>query len=248
MYIYGVHPSEELLRTAPDQVHAIFSTDPNSGKLEEVRSLVETYGLRLRHASQGDLDRMSEGGNHQGIVVQTRPFEYATLEYVLSKTKDASRACVLVLDQIQDPQNLGAILRSAAAMGVDGVLIPKDRAAGVTGAVVRASAGQALRVPVVCITNVARTLDELKDEGWWTAGAAAGENSTDLWEMDFDMKTALVMGSEHEGIRRLVAEKCDFHVQVPMAGGVESLNVASAASVLLYEVRRQWASIEATQG
>lgn len=248
MYIYGIHPSEELIKTTPDQIDAIYCADPHAGKLEDVRTLVETLGLRLRHASQGDLDRMAEGGNHQGIVVKTRPFEYATLANLLGKTRDAKRACVLVLDQIQDPQNLGAILRSAAAMGVDGVIIPKDRAAGVTAAVVRASAGQALRVPVICITNVARTLDELKDEGWWTAGAAAAEHSTDLWDMDFDMKTALVMGSEHQGIRRLVGEKCDFHVRVPMAAGVESLNVASAASVLLYEVRRQWASIEAQQG
>jgi 23S rRNA (guanosine2251-2'-O)-methyltransferase len=248
MYIYGVHPTEELLKTAPDQIQAIYCKDPHSGKLDEVRTLVETYGMSLKEASQGDLDRMAEGGNHQGIVLRTRPFEYATMEYVLSQTDDASQACVLVLDQIQDPQNLGAILRSAAAMDVDGVIIAKNRAAGVTGAVVRASAGQALRVPVVCITNVARTLETLKDEGWWTAGAAASQPSTDLWDMDFDMKTALVMGSEHQGIRRLVAEKCDFHVRVPMAAGVESLNVASAASIMLYEVRRQWAAIEASQG
>jgi 23S rRNA (guanosine2251-2'-O)-methyltransferase len=248
MYIYGVHPSEELIKTSRDQVDAIYCADPHSGKLDEVRALAETHGLRLEHASKSELDRMAEGGNHQGIVVKTRPFEYATLEYLLSQTKDAKRACVLVLDQIQDPQNLGAILRSAAAMGVDGVIIPKDRAAGVTASVVKASAGQALRVPVACITNVARTLDTLKDEGWWTAGASAEAQSTDLWDMDFNMKTALVMGSEHQGIRRLVGEKCDFHVRVPMAAGVESLNVASATSILLYEVRRQWASIEASEG
>lgn len=241
MHIYGIHPTEELLRTAPDQIYTIFAADPSASKLDDVRTLATSLGLSLQQASYDELDRMAEGGNHQGIVIQTRPFEYVGLDAVLHATKDAGRACVLVLDQIQDPHNLGAILRSAAAMGVDGVIIPKDRAAGVTAAVVRASAGQALRVRVARITNVARTLDELKDQGWWTAGAMLGEHTTDLWDMDFQMKTALVMGSEHQGIRRLVGEKCDFKVRIPMAAGVESLNVASAASILLYEVRRQWA-------
>ena len=241
MHIYGVHPTEELLKTAPDQIYEIYAEDPYASNLEDVRTMVKTLGLGLQQASRDELDRMAEGGNHQGIVVQTRPFEYVALGDLIEATAEARQACVLVLDQIQDPHNLGAILRSSAAMGVDGVIIPKDRAAGVTGSVVRASAGQALRVPVARITNVARTLDELKEHGWWTAGAMAGDHSTDLWEMDFDMKTALVMGSEHQGIRRLVGEKCDFEVRIPMAAGVESLNVASAASILLYEVRRQWA-------
>ncbi|QDG52499.1 23S rRNA (guanosine(2251)-2'-O)-methyltransferase RlmB [Persicimonas caeni] len=248
MHIYGVHPSEELLRTAPDQIYEIYAADPYASKLEDVREMVKTLGLRLQQASYDELDRMAEGGNHQGIVIQTRPFEYVALGDLLDATADASRACVLVLDQIQDPHNLGAILRSSAAMGVDGVIIPKDRAAGVTAAVVRASAGQALRVPVARITNIARTLDELKEHGWWTAGAMLGEHTTDLWDMDFEMKTALVMGSEHQGIRRLVGEKCDFKVRIPMAAGVESLNVASAASIMLYEVRRQWATGGSQEG
>ncbi len=240
MHIYGIHPTEELLQTVPEQIYAIYSDDPYASKLERVRELVHAQGMSLKQASRDELDRMAEGGNHQGIVIETRPFQYVGLGDLLSATADKRCACLLVLDQIQDPHNLGAILRSAAAMGVDGAIIPKDRAAGVTAAVVRASAGQALRVPVAQITNVARTLDELKENGWWAAGAMVDETSTALWDMDFEMKTALVMGSEHQGIRRLVGEKCDFKVHIPMAAGVESLNVAAATSVMLYEVRRQW--------
>ncbi|MFP4601001.1 MAG: 23S rRNA (guanosine(2251)-2'-O)-methyltransferase RlmB [Persicimonas sp.] len=241
MNIYGIHPAEELLKVAPDKIEKIYVDDPYASRLEAVRELVERYDMTLEEVSSHELDRIAEGGNHQGIVVRTTPFRYAKLADLLDETAEASRACALVLDQIQDPQNLGAILRSAAAMEVDAVIIPKDRAAGVTAAVVRASAGQALRVPVAQITNVARTLETLKESGWWTVGAIAGEGSQDIWEIDLDMKTALVMGSEHQGVRRLVGERCDFQARIPMATAVDSLNVASAASIFLYEVRRQWA-------
>lgn len=240
MHIYGTHPTEELLKVAPDQIEAIYCDDPYAKRFEEVRRLVEASGLRLEEAARSRLDELSEGGNHQGIVVVTRPFRYAKLGELIDATEDEKRACLLVLDQIQDPHNLGAILRSAAAMGVDGAIIPKDRAAGVTGAVVRASAGQALRVPVARVTNITRTLEELKEHHFWAAGAAADQEASDLWQTDFRKKIALVMGGEHGGMRRLVGETCDFWVRIPMAAGVESLNVASAASIMLYEVRRQW--------
>jgi 23S rRNA (guanosine2251-2'-O)-methyltransferase len=243
MHIYGVHPTEELLRTVPDRIEAVYCDDPYASRLEEVRGLVERYGMQLEEAPTDELERMSKGGNHQGIVVKTRPFSYVGLDELIDATEAADRACVIVLDQIQDPQNLGAILRSAAAMEVDGVIIPKDRAAGVTGAVVRASSGQAFRVPVAQITNVTRTLEALKEERYWTVGATAGRDSQPVWDIDFDMKTALVLGSEHRGLRRLVAETCDLRAHIPMAAGVESLNVASASSIMLYEIRRQWAKL-----
>lgn len=243
MYIYGIHPVEELLLTVPDTVIKIFCEDPSAGKFDEVRKIADTQSMKFEYADADKLDRIAEGGNHQGVVVHTTPFEYDSLENLLKLTVDERRACVMVLDQIQDPQNLGAIIRSAVALGVTGIVIPKRRAAGITPAVVRASAGQALKVRVALVTNIARTLETLKKEGWWTVGAAAGEGSTDLWKVDYDMKTALVMGSEHQGLRRLVAEKCDFQVRIPMAVGVDSLNVASAASIMLYEVQRQWAAL-----
>lgn len=245
MHIYGTHPTEELLKVASDEIEAIYCEDRYAQRFQEVRRLVEAYGLQLQETSRSRLDELSEGGNHQGIVVVTKPFRYAKLGDLIEATADEKRACLLVLDQIQDPHNLGAILRSAAAMGVGGAIIPKDRAAGVTGAVVRASAGQALRVPVAQVTNITRTLVELKEHRYWVAGAAADEEASDLWQTDFQKKIALVMGGEHGGMRRLVGETCDFWVRIPMAAGVESLNVASAASMMLYEVRRQWS--EATE-
>jgi len=243
MYIYGIHPVEELLLTVPEKVLKIFCEDPSATKFSEVRAIAEAKAMKFEHAGADELDRIAEGGNHQGVVVLTTPFEYDSLDSILKINADAPRACILVLDQIQDPQNLGAIIRSAVALGVTGIVIPKRRAASVTPAVVRASAGQALKVRVALVTNIAQTLEALKKDGWWTVGAAAGEKSTDIWKIDFNMKTALVMGSEHQGLRRLVAEKCDFQARIPMAAGVDSLNVASAASIMLYEVRRQWAAL-----
>lgn len=243
MYIYGIHPVEELLLTVPEKVIKILCEDPSAAKFGEVRAIAEAKALKLERAGAEELSRIAEGGNHQGVAVHTAPFEYDSLASILQVHAHERRGCVLVLDQIQDPQNLGAIIRSAVALGVEGIVIPKRRAAGVTPAVVRASAGQALKVRVALVTNIAQTLEALKKDGWWTVGAAAGAGSTDLWKIDFDMKVALVMGSEHRGLRRLVAEKCDFQARIPMAAGVDSLNVASAASIMLYEIRRQWAAL-----
>lgn len=239
MHIYGLHPVEELLSVAPDRVAKVYASDPGSQGMETIRRLVAPLEVVIEPADDARLDELAHGGNHQGVVVEATPFQYIALDDLIERTSDQSRACIVVLDQVQDPQNLGAILRSAAAMGVDGVIIPKDRAAGVTGAVVRASSGQAYRVPVAQITNVARTVDRLKEHGYWSVGADMDEESQEVWDIDFDMKTALVIGGENEGIRRLVSEKCDFHARIPMEAGVESLNVASAATVIFYEIRRQ---------
>lgn len=239
MHIYGIHPVEELLSVAPDKVSALYASDAGSHSMKQIRNLVAGLDVVIEPRSEDDLDSLADGGNHQGVIIQATPFQYRTLDEMIEQTEGVGRACLLILDQVQDPQNLGAILRSAAAMEVEGVIIPKDRAAGVTASVVRASSGQAFRVPVAQITNVARTVDRLKEHRYWTVGATMGTESQDVWDIDFDMKTALVVGSEHQGIRRLVGEKCDFHARIPMASSVESLNVASAATVLLYEIRRQ---------
>lgn len=238
MYIYGVHPAEEMLQNRPDRVLNIYSARPDAANLEQVRELAEKRGLPLQQTDPSRLDELAENGNHQGIVLETAPFNYVHLDGLLEKLGDRRRACFVILEAVQDPGNLGAILRSAAAMGVDAVLLPKDRAASITASVVRASAGMAYSVPVARITNVARTLVTLRDHGFW-AVASVAEGGQDVWEIDFDMRTALVLGGEHGGIRRLVAETCDFRARIPMASGVESLNVASAASIFLYEVRRQ---------
>lgn len=238
MYIYGIHPAEEMLQNRPDRVLNIYAARPDASNLEQIQSLADKNGLSIVQTDPRKLDELAENGNHQGIVLETAPFNYLHLDSLLEKLGDRKRACFVILEAVQDPGNLGAILRSAAAMGVDAVLLPKDRAASITAAVVRASAGMAYSVPVARITNVARTLITLRDHGFW-AVASVAEGGQDVWEIDFDMRTALVLGGEHGGIRRLVAETCDFRARIPMASGVESLNVASAASIFLYEVRRQ---------
>lgn len=237
MIIFGVHPVEEILTTAPDAVRRIMSSRLDATELAEIRQLCEARGIWVQSVRKDELDQLAEG-NHQGVVAELHGFNYAHLPTIIDKLGDSPWARIVVLDQVQDPQNLGAILRSAAGLGVDAVIIPKDRAAAITSTVIRASAGLAFRVPVVQVTNIARTLDELKEVNFWTVGTFM-ENATPSWDMDFRMRTALVLGSEHKGVRPLVEKKCDFRVSIPMDEGTESLNVATAASILLYEIKRQ---------
>lgn len=237
MKIYGVHPIEELLKTSPSSVRSVSATRWEASELEEVRRLCKEHEISTIEITEISLERLADGINHQGIVCETGPFDYLELDELLERTADDSSALVVVLDQIQDPHNLGAILRSAAAFDVAAVIISKDRAASVTPAVVRASAGLAFRVPVVQVTNIARTLSTLKDEGWWSVGTFMDGN-TDVWDLDFDMKAAVVLGGEHQGIRRLVGEHCDFRCRIPCDGAVESLNVSVAGAILMFESYR----------
>jgi 23S rRNA (guanosine2251-2'-O)-methyltransferase len=239
MHVYGIHPVEELIAFRPDDVQRIYCAAPDSDRFHFVRTFANANDIHLERRNDSSLSGMTDGGNHQGIVVETKPYTYTEFGQILDNTADARRASLGILDQVQDPQNLGAVLRSAAAMGLDGVVIPKDRAAGVTGAVIRASAGQAYRMDVAKVTNISRTLRKLADNGWWSV-ALLKETEQRLHDIDLDMKTAVVLGSESEGIRRLVRETSDWRATIPMAEGVESLNIASAASIAFYEVRRQW--------
>jgi len=236
--IYGVHPVEEVLETARDQVLSVTSARWDAVEMKAVRELCDRHGFKLQVASKETLDEWTDGGRHQGVVAELTTFHYASLEEVLNGVGERTSACILVLDQIQDPQNLGSILRTASGMGVEAVLIPKDRAAEITPTVIRASAGCAFRVPIVQVVNIARVLETLKEAGFWTVGTFM-DSKDSLWDVDLRMKTAIVMGGEHKGIRPLVERGCDFRVQIPLADGVESLNVATAAAILLYEFKRQ---------
>ena len=238
MQVYGVHPVEELLEVAPEVVEALHYDRRGIDRLRDVIHEARALGITCWESESNQLDGLAEGGNHQGVVAETHGFEYTPLDDIIDVTEDRSQAGVLILDQVQDPRNLGAMIRSAAAMDFNGAILPKDRAAGVTPTVVRTSAGCAFRLPIACVTNIARSMETLKEAGYWAVGTR--QEASPAWEIDFDMKTALVMGGEHEGMRRLVDDTCDLHASIPMAPGIDSLNVASAASVLFYEVRRQW--------
>lgn len=235
MYIYGIHPVEELFSRAGEQVQELLLTGSLSEKrLQKIAQSQRQYSTRLKRATSQQLDELCQGGNHQGVAARLSEFPYQSLEAILSATQDKPRACVLALAQVQDPGNLGAILRSAAALGVDAVLIPKHRAASVTPAVIRASAGMAFEIPIVEVTNLSKALRVLKDAGFWAVGAVV-EGAQPLWTMDWDLKAAIVIGGEHKGIRPGVEKECDFRLQIPLQPGVESLNVAAATAIILYD-------------
>ena len=237
MIVFGVHPVEEVLARAPRSVEELYVVgqlgDP---KFEKIAQVAENRRLSVRTVSAEEMDALCEG-NHQRIAARVGSFPYASLGEVIERIGERSPACVLVLEQVQDAGNLGAILRSAAAFDVDAVIVAKDRAAGVSAAVVRASAGMAFHVPVVQVTNIARALRELKEANFWAIGTLA-EGGQPMWEQDWSLRAALVMGGEHRGIRPNVAKECDFRVTIPLREGVESLNVSVAAAIGLYDRAR----------
>lgn len=185
------------------------------------------------------LDRLAEGAVHQGVVAVSAAAAYAPAGSVQARAVEAGAAgLVLLLDGVEDPRNLGALLRTAEAAGAQGVLVPARRAAGLTPAAVKASAGASERIPVERVVNVARTIASLQEAGIWVVGSAPDAPAT-LWEADFRRPVALVVGGEEKGLHRLVREQCDQVVRIPMLGHIASLNAAVAGALLLYEVVRQ---------
>ena len=180
---------------------------------------------------------MAGNNGHQGVVAVTSAKQYSGLEDVLA-AKRGEHSLIVVLDGVEDPHNLGAILRTADAAGADGVVIPERRAAGVTATVTRSSAGASEHLPIARVTNIARTVEELKSQNVWTVALdERGSQSYD--QLDYNMDCAIVLGAEGRGVHELVRKKCDFVVSIPMLGGVPSLNVSVAAGVVLYEIVRQ---------
>lgn len=237
--VYGVHPVREALRAG--RVQALFVAEGESGvALKEVLDAARDKGVQPIPRVRAQLDALAHGGVHQGAIAVVGEYNYAQLDELLALARREGRApLILVLDSVQDPQNLGALVRSAHVAGVHGVVIPKDRAVGVTPAVVKASAGATEHVKIATVVNVARALEELRQAGVWIAGAVAAGGSKAPWEIDFTVPMALVLGAEGKGIRPLVLRGCDLLVKIPMLGKVASLNVGAAGAMLLYEIVRQ---------
>ena len=184
------------------------------------------------------LDRLANSGHHQGVVAQAAAYEYAEVEDILNAAKEKGEApFIFILDEIEDPHNLGAIIRTANLCGAHGVIIPKRYSVGLYSVVAKTSAGAVEYTPVAKVTNIANTIDSLKDEGLWIA--AADMDGQEMYDIDLKGSLGLVIGSEGEGISRLVREKCDFIASIPMAGEINSLNASVAAGVLMYEALRQ---------
>ncbi|MGG1519882.1 23S rRNA (guanosine(2251)-2'-O)-methyltransferase RlmB [Paenibacillus oryzisoli] len=199
----------------------------------------KNLGILVQFTDKRKLDQMAEGLQHQGVVAQVAAYEYVEVEDILAKAKSLGQdPFILILDEIEDPHNLGSILRTADCTGVHGVIIPKRRSVGLTATVSKTSAGAVEYVPVARVTNIAQTIEQLKEQGVWVAGTDVTA-AQDVYKANFNMPIALVIGNEGKGVGRLIKERCDFLVKLPMAGHVNSLNASVAAGVLMYEVVRQ---------
>lgn len=239
--LYGIHPVREALLARRRRVRAVWVLASGKGgaRREGVEALAGSAGVRVESATRERLARLAGSDEHQGIVASVDPFPYEDEAELLTRIgEDGRPALVLALDSIQDPRNLGAMIRCANTVGAHGVVIPKDRSAGITPAVAKASAGAVEYTPVVRVTNLVRTLQALKRAGLWIIGAAADEEKT-LDGFDAAAPLALVIGGEEKGLRPLVRKSCDLCVSIPVAGEIASLNAAMAAAVLLHEVGRQ---------
>lgn len=241
--IYGLNPVMEALR-GTREIYEVFVAGSTSDKrMEKLLKLAADRKIPVRQREKGDLNRLCGTDHHQGVALKAEPFPYADLDDVLAELKGNQEGLVLVLDSVQDPHNLGALIRSAACAGAHAVVIPKDRAAGVTAAAEKASAGAAGTIPVAQVTNISQALDSLKKAGFWIYGADGSARST-LYQQDFSGPVALVIGGEGEGIRPLVRKGCDAVVSIPLQGGVNSLNASVAGGIFLFEVVRQRLSVK----
>ena len=227
--IYGIRPVVEALGSGRRKVFEVIDAVGN----EELAKAAAARGVEVVCAPRQRVEELAEGGVHQGVAARVEPYPYSGLGEILSTPEPL----VIVLDGVTDPRNLGAVLRAADAIGASGVVIPKDRAVGVTPAAVKASAGASEHVRVARVTNLRRAVDTMKNAGLWVYAAEAGE--TPYTELDLAGAVAFVLGSEGRGVRRLVREGCDGTISIPMMGAVESLNVSVASAVLLYEARRR---------
>ncbi|MBM3129490.1 MAG: 23S rRNA (guanosine(2251)-2'-O)-methyltransferase RlmB [Chloroflexi bacterium] len=238
-YLYGRHAVLEALRAGSVIESIMIARGVHTrGALDELLALAKSANVPVRGVARDELDRIAR--HHQGVVARIGEYTYAEIEEVLAVAPSRGEpAFLLLLDSVQDPQNFGTLLRTAEAVGVDGVIIAERRAVGVTPTVVKASAGAAHHLKIARVTNLARTIEELKRANIWIVGVENVPEAQDFSRMDFKMPLALVLGSEGAGLGRLVREKCDFLIRLPMWGKVSSLNVAVAGSIVLYAARGQ---------
>ncbi len=238
--IYGINPVMEMLQVRARNVQRIVVAGTRRGEdLQLLLGLAARAGVPVEYRNRADLEKLAGTADHQGVVCLCRDFEYAELDAVIGNRLTPFRdGLIVLLDGITDPQNLGALLRTARCFSANGVVIPRDRACPVTAAVIKASAGAALHIPVARVVNLVSALERLKKDGYWVYGAEA-RNGADLDSVDFRGAVALVLGSEGGGIRPLVRKNCDFIVSIPLPGSFDSLNVSVAAGILLHEIARR---------
>lgn len=238
-WLYGLHAMQAVLEREPERVIEIFVLKGrNDERLSAIVNQARRFGISLQFCQRKVLDDKVSGEQHQGVVARAKPakpLDESDLDIILDAQ---SQPFLLVLDGVTDPHNLGACLRTADAAGVHAVIVPKDKSAGLTATARKVACGAAETTPLIQVTNLARTLKHLQDSGVWITGTA-GEATQSLYDVKLTGPTALVMGAEGKGMRRLTREHCDELVKLPMAGSVSSLNVSVATGVCLYEIVRQ---------
>lgn len=236
--IYGVNPVTEALRGSR-KVFELFLAEGGDRRLEKLVQLAGERGVPVRRRDRDGLTRLAGSSHHQGAVLRVEPYPYAEFPDLIDRWRESGEpGLFLVLDGIQDPHNLGALVRSAACAGVHGVVIPRDRAVGMTPTAEKVAAGGAAAVAVARVANISQALELLKKEGFWVYGAA-GEAAESLYRQDFRGHTALVIGGEGEGVRPLVRKHCDLLISIPLKGAITSLNASVAGGIMLFEAVRQ---------
>lgn len=234
--IVGRNPVTEALKSGREIDKLLVSA--TEGSMIKILAQAKEKGIPVMKVEKAALDRIAPGQAHQGVAAYISPYEYAELDDIFAKADAAGEEpFIIILDNLEDPHNLGAIMRTAECAGAHGIIIPKRRACGLTDVVAKASAGAIEYMPCVKVTNIAQTIEELKEKGIWVAACDMG--GQEYYKADLTGKLAVVVGSEGFGISKLVREKCDFVVSMPMLGKITSLNASNAAAVIIYEVRKQ---------
>lgn len=235
----GRNPIIEAIKSGRTIEKLLIAKGSQEGSIRQIVAMAREKGLVIVEVDREKLDYMSETKSHQGVIAITSPYKYVDVEDILNYAKEkGERPFVIILDEIYDPHNLGAIIRTANAVGAHGIIIPKRRAVGLTPTVAKASAGAIEYVKVAKVTNISQTINQLKENGLWIVGADM-DGDKPYFESDLTDSIALVIGSEGEGMSRLVKERCDYLVNMPMKGEISSLNASVAGAVLMYEVVRQ---------
>ena len=236
--VAGRNAVMEVLKGSRSVNRLLVANGSSEGSMREIIALAKEKGINIQFYDRSKLDAMAPGIRHQGVLAQVPPVQYAELEDILQIARDRNEPpFIVLLDELEDPHNLGAILRTADAAGVHGVLIPKHRSCPLSATVAKTSAGAVEHVPVARIGNMVQTIKKLKKEGLWVA--AADMDGTDYYDTDLTGSLLLVIGSEGQGVGRLIKEQCDFVVRIPMVGKVNSLNASVAGSILMYEAMKQ---------
>ncbi|MFJ5717687.1 23S rRNA (guanosine(2251)-2'-O)-methyltransferase RlmB [Neobacillus sp. NPDC093127] len=237
-YIVGKNPVIEALKSERDINKILIAEGSQRGQMQQITQLAKEANVLVQFVPKKKIDQIS-GENHQGVLAYVAAYQYAEIDDLFAAAEKKNEApFFLLLDEIEDPHNLGSIMRTADAAGAHGIIIPKRRAVGLTATVAKASTGAIEYIPVARVTNMARTIDELKERGVWIAGTDA-KGKQDYRQIDGTLPLGLVIGSEGKGMGRLIGEKCDFLIHLPMAGKVTSLNASVAAALLMYEVYRK---------